>query len=214
MTISQILHNDTDRSVAVTVSPEDAPKNAGETFVLSAREWAKLGERLGGELTPGDAVDEDLDVLLREAAGRTGALRCAAALLSGHDQSASALARKLTERGYSREAAEYAAAFLVKKGYLDERLFCQRYAEAAVRQKHIGPRRVRDDLLARGYDREAVREAVDAIDADDVRDALAWQAARKVKDDADAGAMRKAVAALMRQGFSAEEIREYLKGQT
>jgi len=225
MTVAAVREDKT--SVRVTVSPDNSPEEArgdrGETFLLSPGEWKRLNRSLGYDpaagmvLSPGTPLDEALYDALAAAAERSGALWTAARMLSASDRSAAGLGRALREKGFSPEAAEHAVLVLGKKGWLDEDAACRRYAEAVLRTKRYGRRRILDALLAKGYGREEARSAVDALPDGEVADALRRQVVRRFPDLAspdssmDRGEREKALASLLRLGFSPDEIRSVLR---
>ena len=205
-------------SVLVIVAPDGG--EGEEIFALSPGEWKKLDRSLGGGedrpyLAAGQPVDEGICDALRAAAERTKALRDAASLLAASEKSSAELLRRLLERGHAPEFAEHAVALLEKKGLLDESAACRRYADSAVSRRHIGRARIEADLLARGYSRQDARGAAEAVSEEEIRTALLWQIRRNHPALTDKAADRlerqKAAAALMRKGFSAEEIRAAAK---
>ena len=208
-------------AVTVAVAPDEG--EGEELFVLSPGEWKRLNRSLGYDPAAGlvlsapQPADEAVYDALRAAHARTAAVRDAGKLLAFSDRSRAALIRRLRERGHSREAALYAADFLEKKGLLDDGEACRRYALSAVRAKHAGPRRIAAYLVSRGFSPEDAREAAESVDPGDYREALLWQIRKKcpalldAKSEPDADALGKAMAALMRQGFGADEIRALLR---
>lgn len=190
-------------TVEITVS-DDAGHT--ETFTLSAGEWKRMNK-----ITPVahlDPVDEDLYDRLTSAQERTVTVREAAAILTNGDKSASAIIRKLTQKGRSKEAAEYAVELLKKRGYLNEEDACRRIAEALVRSKHYGRRRVRDYLISHGYDVRTAESAADSIPEEAVSDALGYHFTRKFRNyrELPLPERKKATASLMRLGFTYQEI--------
>ena len=190
-------------TVDVTVADSEGHT---ETFMLSAGEWKRLNktapiEHLG-------EVDEELYDRLTAAAERTITVREAAAILTNGDKSASAILRKLTQKGRSKESAEYAVELLKKRGYLNEEDACRRIAEALVRSKHYGRRRVRDYLISHGYDAKTAEIAAEEIPDEEIREALTYHLTRKFRNytDLPMAERKKATASLMRLGFTWQEI--------
>jgi len=191
-------------TVDVTLSDEAGHT---ETFTLSAGEWKRLNK-----ITPVAHLmeaDEDLYDRLHAAAERTITVREAAAILTSGDKSASAIIRKLTQKGRSKEAAEYAVELLKKRGYLNEEDACRRIADALVRSKHYGRRRVRDYLISHGYDAKTAENAAKEIPDEEIREALTYHLTRKFRNYAEMpiAERKKATASLMRLGFTYQEIR-------
>ena len=191
-------------TVDVTLSDEAGHT---ETFTLSAGEWKRLNK-----ITPVEQLmeaDEDLYDRLHAAAERTITVREAAAILTSGDKSASAISRRLTQKGRSKEAAEYAVELLKKRGYLNEEDACRRIAEALVRSKHYGRRRVRDYLISHGYDTRTAEIAAEEIPDEEIREALTYHLTRKFRNytELPIAERKKATASLMRLGFTYQEIR-------
>lgn len=191
-------------TVDVTLSDEAGHT---ETFTLSAGEWKRLNK-----ITPVEHLmeaDEDLYDRLHAAAERTITVREAAAILTNGDKSASAIMRKLTQKGRSKEAAEYAVELLKKRGYLNEEDACRRIADALVRSKHYGRRRVREYLISHGYDTRTAETAAEEIPDEEIREALLYHLTRKFRNykELPMAERKKATASLMRLGFTYQEIR-------
>lgn len=182
-------------------------------------------ERLSIELDSGEEIKATLSLAaeLRLFAGKEleeqelNALRSSAALslcknravelLSYRPMSAKELRDKLVQKGESPDAAASAVEWLVEKRLLDD----GRYAGQVVRHyagKGYGPGRVRQELQRRGVPREYWEEALEELpDSEDKLDAYL---ASKLKDPGDRAQVQKVSAALIRRGFSWEEIRTAL----
>ncbi len=192
-------------TVDVTLSDEAGHT---ETFTLSAGEWKRLNKII--PVSHLMEADEELYDRLHAAAERTVTVREAAAILTSGDRSASAILKKLTQKGRSKEAAEYAVELLKKRGYLNEEDACRRIAQSLVRSKHYGRRRVREYLISHGYEVKTTEAAVSEIPDEDIREALRYHFERKFRGyrELDAAGRKKADAALMRLGFGFSEIRD------
>ena len=119
MTVISILDRlETKGTVYVTIGDELMAKNAAEDFAISKNEWKKL--TLQFPLAVGMTVNEEIYVSVSSAAERTKAVRLGATIVSGSDKSASAVLRKLRDKGISKESAEHAVALLIRRGYIDE----------------------------------------------------------------------------------------------
>ena len=134
-------------SVTVIIANESG--SGEECLVLSLGAYKRMLKQLGMRIAELDEVTEELYDALHVYAEQTAALREGARILTSGDKSAKEIVRKLAGKGFSRESAEYAVEFLREKGYLSEESACLRIAEAAVRSKHYGKRRVLEYLLSR-----------------------------------------------------------------
>ena len=182
-------------------------------------------ERVSIELSSGEEIKATLSIAAEQRlfAGKTledaelEALRSSAALslcktravelLSYRPMSAKELRDKLTQKGENPEAAAAAVDWLCEKGLLDD----SRYAGMVVRHyaaKGYGPGRVRQELQRRGVPRELWEEALRELpEPEDKLDAFL---ASRLKDPGDRAQVQKVSAALIRRGFSWEEIRAAL----
>ena len=197
----------------ITVIIANETGNGEECLILSAGAYRRMTKQLGYSLSVHDEVTEEIYDALHEYAEQTAAIREGARLLTAGDRSAKELAGKLTGKGFSREAAEYTVKFLTDRGYLSEESSCMRIAEAAVRSKHYGKRRVLEYLMSHGYDSTAAKNAAEAIPEEDYAAALACQMEKKYPNAADLTRpeQQKMIAAMMRQGFPAGEVLSYVK---
>lgn len=196
--------------VFVTVCDGDPQTTtATETFRVSP---GRL-KRLSVPLSEGIDVDEALYTELTRAAAVTEAVRIAAGLLAASDKSVRRLKDRLREKGVDEEAAEEAAAFMVRRGYLDERRQAAAYAETAVRTRLYGKRRVSRELRARGYDSAVVRRATDEIPEEDYDAALKKYLAKTLAKsyNVDKDQMRRVVAAAERMGHSPAAALRYIR---
>lgn len=211
-------------TITTSVLLEIASSSGGsETLLLSLGEWKRVNRALGYDpdagllLSEGTPVDEAMYDALRLAAEKTGALQAAARMLSVSAVSASSLLRKLAAKGFSPDAARSAVSLLERRGLLDDAAACRNYAESAVRNKRHGRRRIVEYLVYRGFPQDAARDAAASVPDGQYREALLWQLRRKfpelAKDpaSADRAEKQKAVAAMMRLGFEAEEVLAAMK---
>ncbi len=139
-----------------------------------------------------DLTDAELK-LLREKTAAAAARNHALLLLSQRPHSQKELYDKLVRKGESTEAAEAAVAWLADHGYLDDAA----YAASVVRhysQKGYGAQRIRGELHRRGVPRE-------------LGDQISRILRSRLKDPEDRKEVQKLSAALLRRGYSWEDIR-------
>lgn len=128
----------------------------------------------------------------------------ALSLLERRDYGSSELAAKLVEKGASPSDAEAAVARMVEYGFVND----ENYAAMVARHyaaKGCGPARIREELRRRRLDRELWDAALDA--APENSEAAYRLFAAKMRGSCDKDAVRKASAALVRRGFSWEDVR-------
>ena len=128
----------------------------------------------------------------------------ALSLLERRDYGSAELAAKLVEKGASPSDAEAAVARMVEYGFVndenDAAMVVRHYAA-----KGFGPARIREELRRRRLDRELWDAALDA--APENSEAAYRLFAAKIRGGCDKDAVRKASAALVRRGFSWEDVR-------
>lgn len=150
----------------------------------------------------GEETREELEKRYRRA------LDAAGRQLSYRALSETAMRRKLLEKGHAEDAAEYAVAWLLERGMLND----AELAESAVRalsRKGYGIRRIRQELRRRGIPDELAAEALEAFEAD--TDRLCRLLDKRLRGDlSDRREVQKAIAALQRRGFLWEDIRRAL----
>lgn len=117
----------------------------------------------------------------------------------------------LRDRGFDEEVIEITMADLAADGSLDDARFAERFAEDKRDISSWGPERIREALMRRGIQPEMVETALSVDDFDgQLRRGASWLEARAPDLETDAG-RGKALAALARQGYSAEVAYEVLR---
>lgn len=174
------------------------------SFYLLVEQYAELGVKVG------PITSEETDTLL-EAGRLCGAIRRGMAMLGYGDQSARRLAYKLTAKGVERATADAAAAYLTAKGYVREDSAATLRAEQGLR-KGWGERRIREDLCAHGFTREAVEEAMESLSDVDWKEQCAAAIRKKYGEvPEDRGERQKLVAAMMRLGYDADTVKAAMR---
>lgn len=191
--------------------------DAGGTELLriSDKGYAKFCAGYIGSENPDDSVLYELDEsgydALHRLADNTGAVLEAARILSGGDKNERELRMRL-KRKFPDEAADHAILLMKRRGYLNEDEQCRRLAEYAAHSKRHGPSRIRSDLMARGYSRRSIDDAISAIPDEDFEEALAHIVEKKYGGrELSPDERRRAAASLMRLGFSYGMIKDKLK---
>ena len=142
--------------------------------------------------------------LLRDKTALAKARDHALLLLSQRMHSQKELRDKLILKGENAEAADAAIDWLTDHGYLDD----ERFAKSVVRhysQKGYGTQRIRSELSRRGISRDLWEEALEEITETDGQIDAFLQ--KRLKDRNDRKEVQKLSAALLRRGYSWEEIR-------
>lgn len=193
----------------VCVTIVDERSGGTERFFISSKLWKSLS----ADVAESTEADEHIYDSLKTASERTSALREASRAIGYGEKSEREIGRRLKAKKLPDAAVKWAVEVLKKNGYIDEERSCAKIAESAVSSKHYGRRRVFDYLLSHGYERSSAESAVAAIPEEDYRAALIYNIEHKFPDiaDCDIKERQKAIAALMRLGFSGGEISDAIR---
>ena len=176
---------------------------------LSTGEEIKATMGLAAELRlfAGKVLEEQELETLRSSAALALCKNHGMELLSYRPMSAKELREKLVQKGETAENAEAAVGWLQSRGFLDD----ERYAGMVVRHyagKGYGAGRIRQELQRRGVARELWDEALKEMPEQE--DELDKFLSSRLKDPGDRAQVQKVSAALLRRGYSWEEIRAAL----
>lgn len=186
-------------------------QTGNDRFTVTLEDGSELKTTLGAvtelRLHSGKDLDdeqlEELRLLSRRFLARDRALE----LISLRRMSEKELRDKLLQKGETEDSADYCVAWLSEHGFLND----ADYAAAVARHyaaKGYGPGRVRQELRRRGVPREYWDEALGELP--EPEDKLRGFIAARLKDPADRDQVRKVSAALLRRGWSWDEIRSAL----
>jgi len=132
------------------------------------------------------------------------AVKSACNILGYADNSERRLLGKLLAKGYSRDAAEYALAYVIERGWLDEDKQTENLIHTLANSRLFGKRRIILELKKREFSREAIENAdFSGIDFTEVCTRLYKKLG---KGDGD-----KIKAALMRYGHSSSDISHVIR---
>ena len=155
-----------------------------------------------------DLDEEELEELKRQSM-RSIAKERALEYISRRRMSCREMERKLLDKGIDEETAAYCVSWLLDNRFLDD----ESYSGAVVRHyaaKGYGIRRVKDELYRHKVGREHWEEALEKMpETDETLDKLLRSRMRGASPS-DKAATKKACDALMRRGYSWEEIRSAL----
>lgn len=172
----------------------------GGILRVTEDELLRFGLREGLEL------GEDELESLRASAKASQTKAAAARMIGSRALSKQELTRRLMKKGSDAGDAQAAADWLEEIGAVDD----ENYAAALVRHyggKGYGPARVRDELRRRGVGRELWDSALEEMpEAAEILDHLL----QKRGDLSDPKERRRASDALLRRGFSWEQVRAAL----
>lgn len=191
-------------TVVLALPDPEGKKAQRVSFHLLVEQYAELGVKTG-EITP-----EYTETLL-DAGRLCGAIRRGISMLSYGDQSARRLAYKLTAKGVDRDNVTRAVAYLTERGYIREESAATLRARQSV-GKGWGERRIREDLMAHGFTREAVEEAMEEISDTDWEENCTAAIRKKYGEiPEDRGERQKLIASMMRLGYDADTVKEAMR---
>lgn len=152
------------------------------------------------------SISEEAWKALQEQSARHRAKNKALYLLSLRDRSRGELMSKLKDEA-GEAMAEETVAWLQEHGFLDDEQLAVRWAADLSARKSYPRRRVEQELIARGFERETAREAAAGLKTEDYILALALLKKKYYNKMTTEEGRRKTMAALARYGFSREAIR-------
>lgn len=175
-------------------------------FGLAADVAVAEGVRKGVRLT----AEVQLALLQKEEVVR--ARQAALDYVSRGGKTTEEVRRSLARRGFSETAAEDALAQMERYGYLDDVAYASVFVRGRASGRGHGPQRLRADLLKKGVSREAIDQALEELDSDDLADSaqrLAAQRWRALASEPDLRKRRKKTSDfLLRRGFSYDQVRD------
>lgn len=136
-------------------------------------------------------------------------------LLTGRDYATLKLKRKLQERGFSEADSESAVTRLLAEGWLDDRRFAERFAEASrASGRFFGPR-LRLEMRRRGIPPEIIDDVLGRMGGEHDEEELRSLLDRRFPGFSFAAATdrerRRVIGFLQRRGFSTGSIRVVLR---
>lgn len=191
-------------TVVLALPDPEGKKARRVSFHLLVEQYAELGVKTG------EITSEYAETLL-DAGKLCGAIRRGISMLGYGDQSARRLAYKLTAKGVDRDTATRAVAYLTERGYIREESTATLRARQSV-GKGWGERRIREDLMAHGFTRETVEEAMEEISDTDWEGNCAAAIRKKYSEiPEDRRERQKLIASMMRLGYDADTVKEAMR---
>jgi regulatory protein len=132
-------------------------------------------------------------------------------LLQQQDRTESNLREKLSRSNYPEELVEDAIAYVKSYGYIDDERYAGRFTESMSSSR--SRKRVYQDLIKRGIDRELAASAVEENYQGDEREQIRSLLTKKNFDPehADRKEQQRIYAFLLRRGFSSHDILAVMK---
>ena len=139
------------------------------------------------------------------------AIKKGTALLGFSRNTKKSLKQKLVAKGYPADIAEEAAIYLAERGYISEHSDAELLAQSLATRKLYGKNRIKKELFSKGFEAEAIRDAMETLDVD-----FAEICAKRLKNMGgialfeEKESRSKMMASLLRYGFSYDDVREAL----
>ena len=174
-----------------------------EPIFINSSVVSSLGIRSGITMT-----DEDIEEAVSKNDFRRARER-ALYLLDERDYGYVEMFKKL-ENNYSEDICYEVVNDLSRLGLIDDRRYAQKCAEYFLTRKLWGKYRAREEMRRRGIPSELIDEALEEYDEgsdERLRELVEKKYARKLADE---NGVNKVKAALARQGFSYDEIKQVL----
>lgn len=205
VTVRAVRAQNAGSEVAVSVMLCAGERTETRTLILTTACYCRLKPQKG------PITEEEYDAL--EAASRLCmAVRCGENLLAYGANSRQMLIRKIMRHGFTRGEAEQAAETIAQTGLLNEEEDLRREVEKCLR-KLWGEGRIRNQLLAKGFDRERICELLPVLLSEVDFAGNCGQLIRKqyggLPDTGDEE--RRMIAGLYRYGYRMDEIREAVR---
>ena len=186
--------------------PDGAADKDKFTLLFGIREFYEAS------IKKDDFISDERFEELYEISSLATAVVKAQRLLSLSDHSKKQLSAKLSRYGIDRQYADRAALIMEERGFIDEKGQAERMALSYCQKKLWGKKRIAQDLLSKGYGRDAVVRAVELIPKSEYDTALRTVIEKKYPEPAeDRKEFDRRVAALIRLGLSTGDIIAQLK---
>ena len=120
------------------------------------------------------------------------------------------LIKKLCEKGYEKESAEKACDRLLELGLLNDEGFAKILASELYERKGYGIKRIKQELIFRGIDREIAENTVESLDIDTQSRIILVIKKKYINKLGDEKGRKRAIDGLLRLGYSYADIKSAL----
>lgn len=131
-------------------------------------------------------------------------------LLSRRPHGKKELIKKLCEKGHEKVSAEKACDRLLELGLLNDDDFARILANELYERKGYGIKRIKQELIFRGVDREIVENAIESLDIDTQTRIILVIRKKYLNKINDEKGRKRAIDGLMRLGYSYSDIKSAL----
>jgi len=130
-------------------------------------------------------------------------------ILGSRNFSESEMEKRLVSKGESQDNASEAVRGLVEKGYIND----SEYANLIISHysiKGYGMARIKDELFKRGIPKDMWDDKLAGLDDEEMGDAAYEYFCKKLRGSKDEDDIRRVSNALVRRGYSYEEVRNVM----
>ena len=131
-------------------------------------------------------------------------------LLSRRPHGTKELVKKLCEKGHEKESAEKACDRLLELGLLNDEEFARMLANELYERKGYGIKRIKQELVFRGIEREIAENAIESLDIDTQTRIILVIKRKYLNKINDEKGRKRAIDGLMRFGYSYLDIKTAL----
>lgn len=131
-------------------------------------------------------------------------------LLSRRPHGTKELVKKLCEKGHEKESAEKACDRLLELGLLNDEEFARLLANELYERKGYGIKRIKQELVFRGIEREIAENAIESLDIDTQTRIILVIKKKYLNKINDEKGIKRAVDGLIRLGYSYSDIKTAL----
>ncbi|MBQ7822426.1 MAG: regulatory protein RecX [Clostridia bacterium] len=154
-------------------------------------------------------IDISIEGIYKEDDGVRRAREKAMVYLSYSDHTVRSMYEKLSENGFDKDDIDNVISFLCDRGYINENDYFERFCIHNAEKKGYGRRRIEMMAHAKGFSKKTINDRSDEVfeNIDFVDICLGQLKKIKSLDLSDRKSKDKAIASLMRKGFSLSDIR-------
>lgn len=195
-------------SLAIEITDERGLRR--ESYCIAAQYFNELA--LPSCISEPYAADAELVAQIRYLSLRTEAIRAGLRLLEFAFNTKKALRSKLIRKGFPPESADEAVSFFAENGYIDEAGYAEALVQELAEKKKYGKARIKTELFGKGFESDVIRETLENAEIDFPRHcAMRIEAMGGKRIFAEPKQKQKAMAALLRYGYSYDDVRNALR---
>ncbi len=120
------------------------------------------------------------------------------------------LIKKLCEKGHEKEAAQKACERLLELGLLNDEEYAKTLSNDLLHRKNYGIKRIKQELIFRGIDREIAENVVESLDNNPQKSIILLVKKKYSNKINDEKGRKRTVDALLRLGYSYSDIKTAL----